>query len=115
MPTRSLDDLATHTISRDGISLKEIARELDALGPRWSVVDGELRLWLPGPMSRTGVAAAFCGTLADELDHHPRIVLEYAGMTLSIVTHDAGAITVLDLVYAARVEQWLRANGWPAT
>lgn len=113
MPTRNLDDLATHTISRDEMSLKEIARELDALGPRWSVVEGELQLWLPGAMSSTGVAAAFCGTLADELDHHPRIVLDHGGMTLSIFTHDAGAITVLDLVYAARVEQWLRGNGWP--
>jgi pterin-4a-carbinolamine dehydratase len=46
------------------------------------------------------------------MDHHPRIVLEYAGMTLSIHTHDAKAITVTDLVYAARLERWLRANGW---
>jgi pterin-4a-carbinolamine dehydratase len=64
-------------------------------------------------MSRTGVAVAFVGTLADELEHHPKVVLDRDGMTLSIRTTGARSVTVIDLVFAARVEQWLRANGWP--
>ena len=64
-------------------------------------------------MMRTGKVAAFAGALADELDHHPRIVLEYGGLSLEISTHDAKAITVIDLVYAARLEQWIRNNGFP--
>ena len=63
-------------------------------------------------MAKTGEVAAAAGMLADELDHHPRIVVEYRKLVLAISTHDAHAITVMDLVYAARLEQWLRANGW---
>lgn len=84
------------------------------LGARWSIAGGELQLVLRGPMTKTGAVAAHAGVLADELDHHPRIVLEYAGLTLAIHTHDRNAITSLDLAFAARLEQWLRANGWPA-
>ena len=111
--SKLLDDISTHTLRRDGIAHEELSRELEALGPRWSIIDDALQLALPGPMSRTGVAAAFAGTLADELDHHPRIVLERHGLTLEIRTYDASSITVTDLVFAARIEQWLRANGWP--
>jgi pterin-4a-carbinolamine dehydratase len=108
-----LDDLSTDTIKLDGFSPDELARELHALGPRWSLVEGALHLALPGPMTRTGVAAAFVGTLAEELEHYPQVALDRDGMTLSIRTHGARSVTVIDLVFAARVEQWLRANGWP--
>jgi pterin-4a-carbinolamine dehydratase len=113
MSTPNLDDIATHTISRDGLSPEELARELDALGSRWSVTDGALRLEVRGSMAKTGAAAAFAGTLADELDHHPRIVLDRGVMLLAIRTPEARSVTVLDLVFAARIEQWLRNNGWP--
>lgn len=112
--TDLLDDTSTHTLRRDGISPDDLARELDALGPRWSVADGALSLALVGPMSRAGAAAAFACTLADELEHHPRIVIEPHGLVLEIRTYDAASITVDDLVFAARIEEWLRANGWPA-
>ncbi len=114
MPPRDLETLANHTISKSGLSPEELARELAALGSRWTVVLPDLRLVLPGPMTRTGMVAAHAGALADEIDHHPTILLEYAGLTLSIHTHDAQALTVIDLIFAARLEQWLRANGWPA-
>jgi pterin-4a-carbinolamine dehydratase len=52
-------------------------------------------------MAKSGEAAAYASKLADEMEHHPTIVLEYAGMTLRIHTHDKNAITVMDLVYAA--------------
>lgn len=96
------------------VTSNELKETLAELGARWSVVGPDLTLTLKGPMTRTGQVAAFAGALADELDHHPNIALEYAGLTLSIHTHDKQAITELDLVYAARLEQWLRANGWPA-
>jgi pterin-4a-carbinolamine dehydratase len=88
------------------------AAELAALGTRWTIAGGDLQLWLPGPMTRTGAVAAQAGALADALDHHPRIVIEYPGLTLAIHTHDARAITLLDLIYAARLEVWLRQAGW---
>lgn len=108
--TRDLDELAGDTVSRSTVD--DLSTELAALGPRWSVDGDDLKLELKGPMTRTGAAAAHAGELADEMDHHPAITLAYAGLTLRIHTHDKHAITVIDLVYAARLEQWLRAHGW---
>lgn len=108
-----LETLAAHTLSRTTMDDAQLRAEIGALGPRWKIVEPDLVCELRGaPMGKCGKAAAYAATLADEMDHHPRIVLEYAGMTLSIHTHDANAITVTDLVYAARLERWLRANGW---
>jgi pterin-4a-carbinolamine dehydratase len=110
-----LDVMATLPPSRDGLPAAQMTEELDLLGPRWTVASTELCLVLNGTMTKTGIVAAYAGALADELGHHPKLVLEAARMRLSIRTHDSNAVTVLDLVYAARLEQWLRANGWPAT
>jgi pterin-4a-carbinolamine dehydratase len=106
------DDISTARISLDGVTPFELAHELEALGPRWAAEGGALYLVLSGPMSRTGVAVAFIGTLADELGHYPRVLLEREAMTLKIQTPDVSHITVIDLVFAGRLEQWLRANGW---
>jgi len=110
----TLEMLANHTITKTGLSSAEITEELLALGRRWTVVAPDLKLELPGPMTKTGAVAAFAGALADELDHHPVITLEFAGLTLAIHTHDAKGLTVIDLIFAARLETWLRSNGFPA-
>lgn len=108
-----LQELANHTVNaRSQLTPHELTNELATLGKRWSVEGPDLRLDLEGAMARTGAVVAHAGALADELDHHPSIQLEYAGLVLKIHTHDKHAITVLDLVYAARLEQWLRSNGW---
>lgn len=108
-----LDSLASNTLSRTVLTPEQLQQEVSALGLRWTIEGKDLRLDLTGgPMAKAGAAAAYATTLADELEHHPRIVLEYTGMVLTIHTHDQGAITVLDLVFAARLERWLRANGW---
>src|SRR4051812_5383657 len=114
-PSKHLDDVAKHTTSRVKIDPSEYATELEALGTRWTIENDMLKLALPGPgMAKTTAAAAFAGALADELEHHPTILIEYPGLKLSINTHDAGnAITVMDLVFAARLEKWLRENGFP--
>ena len=87
-------------------------REVETLGARWSIDGNDLKLVLEGPMTKAGKVAAYAGALADELDHHPRMVIEYKRFELTIHTHDKQAITVLDLVFAARLEQWLRTDGW---
>lgn len=108
-----LESMASNTLSRTALTMEQLQQEVAALGPRWSLEGNELRLDLTGaPMTKCGLAAAYAAQLADELDHHPRILLEFAGMALTIHTHDVKAITVIDLVYAARFERWLRANGW---
>lgn len=114
MSTGDLEALASSTVSRRGIPPAQLAREIAPLGARWAVAGDDLQLVLAGAMSRTAEAALHAAKLADELDHHPRIVIEYGKLTLGIHTHDVKAITILDLVYAARLEQWLRDHGWPA-
>ena len=108
-----LDALASNTVSRTQLSPEQLKKEVDNLGARWSIDGQDLKLELRGaPMTKCGAAAAHAAVLADEMDHHPTIVLEYAGLTLKIHTHDKKAITLLDLIYAARLERWLRAAGW---
>ena len=114
MSGKDLENLANQTISRESINAEQLAKEVAALGARWTIANNLLQLKLPGPgMTKTCEVAAYAGKLADELDHHPKIVVEYPGLTLTINTHDKNAITVLDFAYAARLEKWLRANGWP--
>jgi pterin-4a-carbinolamine dehydratase len=108
-----LESIASNTLSRSALGDEQLQQEVTALGPRWAIAGRELRCELRGaPMARCGEAAAYASTLADEMEHHPRIVLEYGGMTLTVHTHDKKAITVTDLVYAARFEKWLRTHGW---
>ncbi|CAN5592984.1 hypothetical protein BH11MYX1_BH11MYX1_19250 [soil metagenome] len=108
-----LDALASNTIG-PSVSNEEIANQVAKLGARWSVEGLDLTLVLAGPkgMAKCGAAVAYATTLADEMDHHPDIVMAYPRTTLKIHTHDKQAITLLDLVYAARLERWLREHGW---
>jgi pterin-4a-carbinolamine dehydratase len=108
-----LESIASNTLSRSTVADEQLRQEVAALGPRWTIDGMDLRCELRGAaMTKCGEAAAYAAVLADEMDHHPRILIEYAGMLLTIHTHDAAGITVTDLVYAARFERWLRANGW---
>jgi 4a-hydroxytetrahydrobiopterin dehydratase len=111
MVSEPLRALATQPITRVKRTPAELTAELGVLGTRWSVVGPDLRLELRGgKMASYAPAVAYIAGLADELDHHPNLALEYAGLTLTIHTHDAAAITALDIVFAARVEVWLRAH-----
>jgi 4a-hydroxytetrahydrobiopterin dehydratase len=42
--------------------------------------------------------------LAEELDHHPDILIEYDRVTLTLTSHDAGGLTERDFRLAARVD-----------
>lgn len=109
-----LEGLADNTVSRANISEAELKSQVVALGGRWAVVGPDLVLTLAGQkgMAKCGEAVAFATKLADEMDHHPHIVMDYPQTTLAIHTHDKKAITLLDLVWAARLERWLREHGW---
>lgn len=105
--------LADHAPTSDKLDAPTLARHVAVLGARWKIDGPDLALALPSPpMAKCGAAVAHATKLADELNHHPSIVMEYPGTTLKIHNHDAKAITMIDVVYAARLERWLRANGW---
>ena len=108
-----LDSLASNTVSKSLVTEEQLRQEVAALGNRWTIDGLDLKCRLEGGVfAKYGEAAAYAAKLADEMEHHPRIIMEYGGTALLIHTHDANAITVMDLVYAARFERWLRSNGW---
>jgi serine/threonine-protein kinase len=107
-----VEALSDQTMSRATLSADEIAREVKQLGKRWSLVDGCLQLELfSRSMTRLAEAIQHTATIADEVDNHPRVALDFPRLTVTI-RPDKGAITVLELVVAARIEQWLLANRW---
>ncbi|HEY3806345.1 MAG TPA: 4a-hydroxytetrahydrobiopterin dehydratase [Kofleriaceae bacterium] len=109
-----LDSLSAQTISKSTLTDAQIHEQAAALGPRWSIDGNDLKLELKGPvgMARAGAAVAHATQIADEMNHHPTIHMEYPGTTLKIHTHDKNAITMIDFIWAARLEGWLRRNGW---
>jgi 4a-hydroxytetrahydrobiopterin dehydratase len=109
-----LDSLNDQTISKATLTEAQIREQIAALGSRWTIDGGDLKLELKGPvgMAKCGAAVAHATQIADEMNHHPTIHMEYPGTTLRIHTHDKKAITMIDFVYAARLEGWLRRNGW---
>ena len=109
-----LDSINEQTISKSTLTDAQIREQTSALGSRWSIDGEDLKLELKGPqgMAKCGAAVAHATQLADEMNHHPTIHMEYPGTTLRIHTHDKKAITMIDFVFAARLEGWLRRNGW---
>ncbi|MFT3693318.1 MAG: 4a-hydroxytetrahydrobiopterin dehydratase [Kofleriaceae bacterium] len=113
--SNDLDALASNTVTgRSTMSKDELDGQLAALGARWSIEGSDLKCTLKGPkgMARAGAAVAYALQLADEMDHHPHVVMDYPETVMTIHTHDKKAITLIDFVWAARVERWLRENGW---
>lgn len=81
---------------------EDVTRRVDAR--HWRVVAGRLHATF-----RTGdfvTGHRFVGRVtevAEELDHHPDVVLRYPAVHVALVSHDAGALTARDVALAARV------------
>ncbi len=45
-----------------------------------------------------------CGEIAEEMNHHPDLLIRWKKVRVSIVTHSAGGLTGLDFQYAGRVD-----------
>jgi pterin-4a-carbinolamine dehydratase/regulator of RNase E activity RraB len=104
--------LADRPRSAEVVDAIDLTRYVRLLGTRWSLADGQLCLALRlDGMADGGAIAAYAAKLADEVDHHPEIRLSYGAFELRISTHDADALTMLDLGFAARLERWLREGG----
>jgi pterin-4a-carbinolamine dehydratase len=80
-----------------------------ALGKRWSLVHGDLLLDIYSrQMVKLGAVIGGIAAIADEMEHHPKLEVAFPHLRMTLPT----AMTVVDLVFAARVEAWLRDNGW---
>ena len=83
----------------------DVGRRLQDLSG-WEIKDGKLHRGFVFPdfaeafRFMTAVAAE-----AERLNHHPEWSNVYNRVTVDLVTHDAGGITVLDFELAARAQQ----------
>ena len=48
--------------------------------------------------------------LAEEANHHPDMLIGYRKVTVTLTTHDAGGVTVLDVELAERIEALIGEN-----
>ncbi len=102
-------DLSDQTASRETIAPGDLAREVQQLGRRWSLAGEDLIAELHSrEMSKLAEVVSAAATIADEMEMQPRVAIEYPRLRMTI----AKVSTVVDLVFAARVEAWLRDHGW---
>jgi 4a-hydroxytetrahydrobiopterin dehydratase len=86
------------------LSEDEITRRLEAL-PGWAR-DGQ-RIRRQSRFASFAEAMAFVNrvaALAEEVDHHPDILVEYDRVTLTLTSHDVGGLTERDFRLAGRVD-----------
>jgi 4a-hydroxytetrahydrobiopterin dehydratase len=93
---------------KDALSPDEIEQQLEALDPEWVLNTEHTPL-----ISRTFSFADYDETIAfvnkvaaiaNEQDHHPLMVVEYAHCTVEFSTHSADGVTLNDLICAARID-----------
>ncbi len=108
-PEPMVTGLSDHTVSRSKLSPGELEREVKALGKRWTLVRGDLVLDVYSrQMVKLAAVISGVAAIADEMEHHPKLEVAFPHLKLTI----ASAMATVDLVFAARVEAWLRDNGW---
>ena len=109
----AIEQLATPpTTSRSLLDPAWLTQQLEMLGQRWALTGNGLRLAVHGSMRRTAALVSIAAAIGDELNHHPSITLDATHLELTIYTRQVNAITKLDLIYAARLEMWLREHGY---
>ncbi len=100
------------TTSRSLLDPAWLTQQIEMLGERWALTGDGLRLAVRGSMRRTAALVSIAAAIGDELAHHPSITLDSSHLELTIFTRQVNAITKLDLIYAARLEMWLREHGY---
>jgi serine/threonine-protein kinase len=99
--------VAERTISRQTIDRVQLLREVQQLGKRWRIDGKDLVLEVHSrEMAKLAEVATVAASIGDEMDHHPQISMRIPTLRLVL----AGTTTVTDLVFAARLEQWLREH-----
>lgn len=74
--------------------------------PEWKIVDGQLaKVFRFGDYLEGVEFARRCGEIAEEMNHHPDLLVQWRKVTVTISTHSCGALTKLDFEYGLRVEE----------
>lgn len=72
----------------------------------WNEQDGKIQKTFEFSSYWDGVLfATSVARIAEEMDHHPDMMISYQRVTVSVSTHDAEGITALDLELARRAEE----------
>jgi 4a-hydroxytetrahydrobiopterin dehydratase len=83
---------------------EEIAQALAGV-PGWTILNGQLSkefafgAYLDGPAFAVKV-----GEQAEELNHHPDILITWCKVRVSVNTHDVGGISPFDFELARRID-----------
>jgi 4a-hydroxytetrahydrobiopterin dehydratase len=84
---------------------EQVATELTTT-PGWQVSDGQLTRTVTRKDFRDALlfvnAVAF---LAERVNHHPDILIAWNAVTLSLMTHSAGGLTVNDFALARQINE----------
>jgi 4a-hydroxytetrahydrobiopterin dehydratase len=86
------------------VSKDEIGRRLAAL-PGWELSAKEIRRVYTFPDFKRSMAFVNrVAGLAEAMDHHPDILINYSRVTLTLTSHDAGGLTDLDFRLAGQID-----------
>ena len=106
---REITDISDKTVSTRVLTREDLEREVAQLGKRWKLIEHEIVLDAHDRRyTMLSDVVTTAAQIADELELQPRIAIEYPHLRL--VLPNAGS--VVELVFAARLEQWLREHGW---
>ena len=72
----------------------------------WEQAGGQIRKIYPFASFAEGmVFANRVAALAEALDHHPDMLIQYKQVTLTLTSHDAGGLTERDFRLARRIDE----------
>ena len=92
------------TLSKSKLTAAELKERL-ADFPGWSIENSMLCKQFEFPTYSAGVVfVSGAAVFAEQLDHHPDILLTYRKAKISLSTHDADGITEFDFELAKRIE-----------
>ena len=78
----------------------------------WRVLYGRAHAYFrTGSFARGVELVTAIGAVADAADHHPDIDLRYAGLTVRLVTHDVGGLSMKDVELARAISAAARRLG----
>ncbi len=86
------------------LSDDEIQKRLASL-PGWERAGREIRKVYTFPDFKASMAFVNrVAALADKMDHHPDILINYSRVTLTLSSHDAGGLTERDFRLAGQID-----------
>jgi len=98
-------------MKREALDPQALSRALASL-PGWSLRDGKLHRELKfADFTRAFGFMSSMALVSEALNHHPEWRNVYAQLVIDLSTHDAQAVTELDVEWARRAEALLAGGG----